>query len=344
MFKLWQFLKTNWLHLIIFFIIAIFLFWPFVKLTEKTGQIIFPSKNSMVNLESLVPPAVKNQNILIFGGDIMLSRTVNSKMEKYQNYNWPLEKISSLFSEADLAIANLESPFLIANDYKVLTGSFSFKANPKSVKTLTLAGFDVLSLANNHILNQGKKGLLDTYQVLNTAGIDYVGPYEHNLVIRESNGINFAFLAYTYEQSKLIANIYDSIEDDISLAKQQADVVIVLMHAGTEYTYQPNRSQIEFAHLAIDNGADLVVGTHPHWPQKVETYQGKTIIYSLGNLVFDQMWSKETGIGLVAKVYFNEKELTNIEYIPIVIKDYGQAEIMSDEQDKNNLLKTIEAN
>lgn len=342
--KIWSKLIAIWPYLLAIIIIIIILLWPITVLTEKYNNkfLGLTEKHLEPSVDSKVTP-LKAKNVLIFGGDIMLSRTVNSKMEKYRNYNWPLENIATLFSEADLAIANLESPFLISNNYQVLTGSFSFKANPKSVSALSLAGFDVLSLANNHILNQGSKGLLDTYKVLSEAGIKYVGTNEHNLVIKESQGIKFAFLAYTYNQdSKSIANINDdSVKADIAAAKSQADVVIVMMHAGTEYTRKPNESQINFAHLAIDSGADLVVGHHPHWPQTTETYQGKTIVYSLGNLVFDQMWSKETKQGLVAKVYFDDKEQVNIEYIPIIIKDYGQAQIMPDGAEKDALLKEI---
>lgn len=283
-------------------------------------------------------------NVLVFGGDIMLSRTVNQKMSKYQNYKWPLQKIATLFSEADLAIANLESPFLLASNYEVLTGSFSFKANPKSVQTLSLAGLDVLSLANNHILNQGLKGLQDTYQVLNEANISYVGTKDSHLVIKETKGVKFAFLAYSYDDSSpLIKDLnIEQLKLDIKEAHNQADVVIILMHAGTEYSRQPNWQQIAFAHTAVISGADLVVGHHPHWPQSIEKYEGKTIIYSLGNLVFDQMWSKETSEGLVVKAYFKDNKLDSLEYIPIQIKDYGQAVIMPNGVDRDELLKNVQ--
>lgn len=336
-------LNKVWPWIILGLIITLILLWPFKSLTENyLNKKDIASKKHLVNESETVTQETPAKNILVFGGDIMLSRTVNVKMEKYNNYNWPLEKISSLFSEANLAIANLESPFLLSSNYQVLTGSFSFKANPKSVSALILSGFDVLSLANNHILNQGEKGLIDTYEVLTKAGISYVGLKDHNLVIKESNGIKFAFLAYTYDNSKKVADIFaDSISSDIETAKKQADVVIVLMHAGTEYTVKPNKTQIDFAHLAVESGADLVIGTHPHWPQISEEYQGKTIVYSLGNLIFDQMWSKETSQGLVVKVYFDGKEQSNIEYIPISIKDYGQATVMPEGATKDKLLKDI---
>lgn len=351
--KIWFKILSFWPWLLGALVIILVLLWPaivFEKYNDLRSSVVSktnPQANYLTADTSKKLDIVqeKPKNVLVFGGDIMLSRTVNAKMEKYKDYAWPLKKISSLFKEADIAVANLESPFLITDNYQVLSGSFSFKANPKSVAALSASGFDVLSLANNHILNQGAKGLADTRNILDTAGIDYVGPRDHNLVIKESQGIKFAFLSYTYnDDSKLIANIPDDflkIKAEIEAAKKQADVVIVLMHAGTEYTRKPNAQQISFAHSAIDAGADLVVGHHPHWPQTTENYQGKTIIYSLGNLVFDQMWSAETSVGLVAKIYFDGKEQTNIEYIPINIKDYGQAEIMADGTKKDNLLKAI---
>lgn len=333
LFKFWP-----WLTLIL--VVLVFLFWPIFSSTENSYSLPSTIFSEIINRTSHLPelkqaPVIEKpvENILIFGGDIMLSRTVNAQMEKYQNYSWPLAKIYPLFNKADLAIANLESPFLVSNNYKVPTGSFSFKANPKSISALTLAGFDILSLANNHILNQGQAGLDDTAKILDEAGIAYTGLAAKNLVIKESRGIKFAFLSYTYSaDSKLVANMLNisQVKNDIASAKNQADVIIVLMHAGTEYTSAPNKQQIDFAHNVIGAGADLVIGSHPHWPQTVENYQGKTIIYSLGNLVFDQMWSKETSRGLVAKVYFKDKEIDKIDYIPINIKDYGQPEIISD--------------
>lgn len=308
------------------------------------SKIIKLSDTSSSPLKTPVVIETEPENILVFGGDIMLSRTVNAKMENYSDYSWPFLKIYPLFNEADLAIANLESPFLFTNNYKVLTGSFAFKANPKSVSGLTLAGFDVLSLANNHTYNQGAKGVADTKKVLGEAGIAYSGLSLENLVVKESKGVKFAFLSYTYaDDSSLIANMLDfsRLELDIKKAKNSADVLIVLMHAGTEYVSKANWQQKDFAHAAVDYGADLVVGSHPHWPQSVENYQGKTIIYSLGNLVFDQMWSPETSAGLVAKTYFTGKKLEKIEYLPVSIKNYGQVELMSEGVEKDNLLKKI---
>lgn len=350
-----NFIKKYGLYFLGGFIILIILAWPFFingSLDNNSDQSIsglskfFNNDNHFQKIgepdKSVVTPSDVD-NVLVFGGDIMLSRTVNQKMVAYKNYNWPLEKIASLFNEADLAIANLESPFLLDSKYEVLTGSFSFKADPKSITALSLAGFDILSLANNHILNQGVKGLKDTYKILEEAGIAYVGTKDARVVIKDSKNIRFAFLAYSYDSTSSLVSGLDAkqLALDIKEARARADVVIVLMHAGTEYSREPNWQQKEFARLAINDGADLVVGHHPHWPQIIEDYQGKKIIYSLGNLVFDQMWSKETSEGLVVKAYFKNKTLDHLDYIPIMIEDYGQAIVMPSGEAKERLLKNI---
>lgn len=345
------FLKKYCLYLLAVLIISIFLSWPLVLATEEyifkpDLPIVLSDKNHLIIIEEKeIAQPTENINVLVFGGDIMLSRTVNKKMSTYNNYEWPFQDIAPLFSEADLAIANLESPFLFSNNYNVNTGSFSFKADPKSAQALSLAGLDVLSIANNHILNQGNQGILDTYQVLDKINISSVGTVKRPVVIKESKGIKFAFLAYSYDSSSALISSLDSkqVALDINEARTKSDVVIVLMHAGTEYRREPNQEQIEFAHAAVDAGADMVVGHHPHWAQTIETYKNKTIIYSLGNLIFDQMWSQKTKEGLVAKVYFKDRILDHIEYIPIEIEDYGQAKIMPAGINRDEMLKNIKA-
>lgn len=292
--------------------------------------------------------------ILIFGGDVMLSRQVNDRMRRYQDYTWPFLKIAPLFQAADLAIINLESPFTISNDYFVPTGSFSFKADPQAIIGLTTAGIDLTVLANNHIMNQGRAGLTTTKELTEANNIKTIGAgineiEAHQPAIFTINNKKFGFLAYAYPEDYSvatsdrpgIANLdQEKMIIDITDLRNKVDVVIVNMHSGVEYTYQPNQQQISFARKAVEAGADLVVGHHPHWPQSWELYQNKPIIYSLGNLVFDQMWSKETTIGLIARLTWNDNWQT-LEFIPIKITDYGQATIIEDQTEKENLFKKI---
>lgn len=302
-------------------------------------------------------PVQKDSPIeFIFGGDVMLSREVNNRIVKAGDYSWPFAKISDFLKNADLTIINLESPFILSEDYTVANKSFVFKASPQSILGLINSGIDLVSLANNHILNQGPKGLEDTLWILGNSGIKYIGAGRneeeaHHGEIQNIKGQNFGFLAYAYPNDNSVAKItrpgianmdLEKMKSDIKRLKEQNAIVIVFMHAGKEYSSQPNEHQILFAHSAIEAGAEAVIGHHPHWPQTFEFYNGKPIIYSLGNLIFDQMWSTETRQGLLAKMSW-KNGWQKIELIPIKIYDYGQAEILADGKEKKAILNKIGA-
>lgn len=313
---------------------------------------------SNTELEPLVT-AKEKEKTLIFVGDIMLSRQVNSKMESFNDYNWPFLKIAEFLNEADLVIANLESPFLKdARSYRVETGSFSFKANPLAVTGLNLANIKVISLANNHTINQGKQGIIDTIEVLEENNIKYTGAglseEEARRAAMIANGKDtFAFLSYAYPEDYSLAtdsrhglasmNI-EKMKTDIEKLKEDKNInlIAILMHAGNEYVLEPNWQQKEFARAAIDAGADIVVGHHPHWPQTFEFYNNKPIIYSLGNFVFDQMWSTETRQGLMLKLTWQEG-IKELNLIPTKIYNYGQVEILPEGVERSDILERIGA-
>lgn len=293
---------------------------------------------------------------IIFGGDAMLSRVVGQKMVKYKDFSWPFLKVKDTLSRADLAVINLESPFTLGSkSYTVPTGSFSFNADPRALAGLKSAGIDVVTLANNHFANQGKKGMLDTYELLDDNNIYYVGAGmdlqdAHQGEVVEKNGIKFGFLGYGYPDDNSLASAdkpgiagmdLTTAEEDVTRMKTQADVVIILLHDGVEYTNLPSSHQKEFARAMIAAGADLVVGHHPHWVQQVEIYRGKPIIYSLGNLVFDQMWSVETREGSLVRVDFSGGSVEKLEFMPLLIQDYGQAEIIAAGEQKNKILRRM---
>ena len=112
------------------------------------------------------------------------------------------------------------------------------------------------------------------------------------------------------------------------------------MHSGTEYVNDPNKRQIEFAHNAIDFGADLIIGHHPHVVQTIEKYKDKYIFYSLGNFIFDQMWSQETKEGLIVKFIFEKNKNIQFSIIPIVIEDYSQPRL-ANEEESTKILKRL---
>ncbi len=115
------------------------------------------------------------------------------------------------------------------------------------------------------------------------------------------------------------------VSDEVVKSKLTADIVIVSFHWGEEYTKTITSHQKELAHIAIESGADVVVGHHPHWVQEKEIYHDKPVYYSLGNFVFDQMWSEETRKGVLLKLVFNGRALVGEELLPILIFDFGQA-------------------
>ncbi len=131
----------------------------------------------------------------------------------------------------------------------------------------------------------------------------------------------------------------------IQAAKQKADFVVVMMHGGTEYTRQPTQLQRDFAHNAINAGADIVFGAHPHWIQDTEIYQGKHIFYSLGNFVFDQDFSEETKTGLTVRISLSKKDsvtsIKNLQLSPIIIENYGQPRLLEGDE-KEKVLKTLQ--
>lgn len=291
-------------------------------------------------------PVDKNNTIVLAAvGDIMLSRVVEQKMISYKDWQYPFRKTRDILSAADLTFGNLETTIMAGS--VIQSGSFTFRTDPKAIEGLESAGFDLLSLANNHIMNFGKNGLESTLANLDEAGISHTGAgigaekiYEP--VIREIKGVKFGFLSYSYAPDQATdrkGTVYGSAYLDKEKMKMQVvelkkseDVVVVSMHAGTEYATEPGTAQKDFARAAIDAGADLVIGHHPHVVQTFEKYNDGYIVYSLGNFVFDQMWSEETRLGAIAQITFDKDKIVKIDFMPVKIFDYAQPQILEGEQ------------
>ncbi|MBI4909695.1 MAG: CapA family protein [Acidobacteria bacterium] len=263
------------------------------------------------------PPIVH----LVFGGDVMLGRGVYATAQRHKDPSWPFRKIGAEFSAADIAFANLESPFAAAPPYT--EERMVFRAHPSMIDGLLHAGIDIVSTANNHSRDAGDPGIRLTLEILAKNKIAAVGTALQPAalaqgVILERKGIRFGFLAYTYDQRNgnhpdtdpRIAMLDPAlITTQVRELRKRADVVIVSMHAGAEYQSKPNAQQATAARAAIDAGASVVVGHHPHVVQPAERYKNGVIFYSLGNLVFDQ--DPRPHEGAVADVYFKGETLTD---------------------------------
>lgn len=287
---------------------------------------------------------------LIAVGDIMLSRSVEAVMIKKKDFKFPFYSLSNFLNSADITFGNLETSIIAGRP--ILTNEFSFRTDPKSIQGLTLAGFDILSLANNHTPNFGRAGLEKTFSVLNDAKIKYVGAGLNNNqagapVILEKSGIKIGFLAYTYnsnipknyfagpkEPGVNPANI-EKMKKDMANLKNQVDFIVVSIHDGTEYQFIANKSQVNFAKAAIDAGANLIIGHHPHVVQNFEKYKDGYIFYSLGNFVFDQLWSLPTQQGLALKLKISKRKINSIEFFPIKINKSFQPEFAKTNDSQN---------
>jgi poly-gamma-glutamate capsule biosynthesis protein CapA/YwtB (metallophosphatase superfamily) len=278
-------------------------------------------------------------------GDIMLGREVGRLIAE-RGPAYPFAAVQPLLARADLRIGNLELP--LTERGTPSPKDYVFRAPPAVVSGLTYAGFSVLTLANNHALDYGPEGLLDTIAALDGAGIAHAGagrtPEEaHAPAIVTVKGLRIAVLAYVNVpndgRSGFVAESMaaaagrpgvawgraDAVRRDVAAARAKADLVIVCMHSGYEYTATPNPIQRELAHAAVDAGAALVVGAHPHVLQGVEFYRGVPIIYSLGNFVFDLDDDDRRQPGLpsllsvIVRVTLTAQGVRGVQFLPVVI-------------------------
>ncbi|HZP82275.1 MAG TPA: CapA family protein [Chthonomonadaceae bacterium] len=235
---------------------------------------------------------------LVAVGDIMMAGPMGKVMEK-RGRGYPFAALKSTLRRADLTFGNLEC--CIATCGKPIPKKFNFQAHPRAALALHDAGFDIVSLANNHAWDYGREALAETVQRVRQAKVLTVGAGEnraaaHALTVVRRNGMRIGFLAYlglvpplipeSETEPSLSMGSVESIREDVATARDKADVLIVSLHCGEENHTSPTPRQRLLARAAIDAGADLVIGHHPHVTQPMEIYQGKPICYSLGNFVF----------------------------------------------------------
>lgn len=237
-------------------------------------------------VETKEPEVKKTEITLSFVGDITLGNyagqgydgSFDQEYEKQgKDSTYFLKNVKSVFEEDDLTIANLEGPLTTSTDHAEKT--FAFKGKPEYVNILTEGDIEAVTLANNHSKDHFEQGMKDTKEVLDEKGIEHFG-YDESSII-DVKGIKIGFLGYAFPYE-----FTSDMEKAVTELKSQTDLVVVYYHWGIERDPAPMESQRSIAKETIDAGADLIIGSHPHVLQGIETYKGKKIVYSLGNFCF----------------------------------------------------------
>ncbi len=316
---------------------------PAADILDVGQELVADNQDQSFKKEPAVPIVSKEPVTLLAVGDVMLSRHVWTKIKEHGgDPRYPFVETAQFTKSADITFGNVETA--VSDLSAPPAEGMSFITPTKAIEGLKYAGFDIVSLANNHSLNFGREALLDSVNQLADQGIKSAGAGEniesaHAPAILEVKGNKIAFLAYqnvgpedawaaTATKTGLAWMNIPQLQQDIKAIRDQVDYVIVSMHAGTEYVFDPIASQKEFAHAAVDSGADLVIGHHPHVIQDKEIYKDKQIIYSLGNFVFDQMWSEETRLGEVMTATLDNGKIEDINFKTVKIFDYCQPKLI----------------
>ncbi|NTW22680.1 CapA family protein [Candidatus Falkowbacteria bacterium] len=333
-----------------------FLWWPRSSGDEVSRLTHVPAiaKNKIKTVESqpsavvastseIEPAAVADKGFSgLFFGDIMIDRHVATRIKN--------DDIASLmgglsgesgkfFKDYDLVSANLEGAVTDKGAHYALqlTNDFAFK--PATVASFKQYGFNFFNLANNHLTDQGQKGVTETRTNLSALGFGYSGCADRQIgdcsgAVKELNGTKIALLGFSMVYGDL-----DSAAAKLKVAeaKKQNDFVLVNVHWGTEYTHQFSKKQQALGHALVDAGADAVIGHHPHVTQGIERYKGKPIFYSLGNFIFDQYFSRDTQESLAIGL-FMEPGTTTVRIFPLKQKR-SVPELMNGKEKDAFLLK-----
>ena len=282
---------------------------------------------------------VDNRNTIFISGEIIPARAVDRlALNQNNNYTYLYDYFREDIETADLAIGLLENP--INGNPAPCTGCMSFVGDEQNALGLKKVGFDILSLAGNHAGDGGLNGYKRTIDVLGENGILTAGAGNSDEAkikpaIYTVNGKKHAVISADtvagyywnkggsyYGTNWFSKSMNSDVDyDRVALIKElkeknEIDYLIIYMSWGVEYTNKATNFQKELAHALIDNGADLIVASHPHWVQNIEIYNGKPIFYALGNFIFDQNHTDPTREGVNLNLYYADNELKSIEIMP----------------------------
>ncbi len=301
---------------------------PAVSLTVATSSLLAtnseqPTTTSSIEAASSTTIAEASESTstrLLFVGDIMLDRKVADRIRVAHDPLYPFRHLPiGWFSSFDGSIANVEGPFVQTRVPS--TKVIDFRFDPALIPALKSTGLSIVSQANNHSLDQGKAGAAESTARLRQAGFVVFGHETRDdpaiaYATTTIQGVRFAFVGFNTTEPFWNQ---DMMAKTMQAAHRSADHVIVCMHWGVEYHDHPTIEQQTLGRWLIDQGADVVIGGHPHWVESIESYHGHPIVYSLGNFVFDQDFSKETEQGLGVEVDMTGGHMS-LKFWPLAIE------------------------
>ena len=267
-------------------------------------------------------------------GDLMLGGRAEPLLKEF-GPDYPFADVMPILSKADVVVGNLESS-ISTRGTAVENKKFTLRAGPIAAQALKKAGIRVVTLANNHSMDFGPLALKDTLAVLDENNILYTGAGmdlddARSPAFLKVKGRKIAFLSYSLtfpleffasaSRPGTAPGYADFVRSDIEKARRSADLVVVSFHWGAELMTASKDYQVELGRKAIDWGADLVLGHHPHVLQELEVYQGRIIAYSLGNFVFGSE-SNRTNDGIILLLTFQGKSLARVEAVPLDVNNY----------------------
>ena len=267
-------------------------------------------------------------------GDLMLGGRAEPFLNQ-EGPDYPFRDVMSVLGTADLVTGNLESP-ISTRGKAVENKKFTLRAGPIAGTAIKSAGIRVVSLANNHAMDFGPLALQDTLTALAENGILFTGAGMNlddarSPAIVKSKGRTIAFLSYSLtfpleffasaNRPGTAPGYADFVKADIEKVRASADLVVVSFHWGAELMAAAKDYQVELGRQAIDWGADLVLGHHPHVLQDLELYKGRLIVYSLGNFVFGSE-SNRTNWSMILLLTFQGNRLARVEAVPIDVNNY----------------------
>jgi poly-gamma-glutamate synthesis protein (capsule biosynthesis protein) len=310
----------------------------------------------------LVTPSAEPVTTLLFTGVIVPARCVQAALDANGNPDYPYQEVSQIIIQADLAVGNFNATMSDQVEHTGCLDTYQLVGSPANADALQRAGFDVMSVATNHIKDCGlmkswcNETFFDTLENLHRVGIQTAGAGEDlaealEPVIINLNGVRFGFISlgdskmdeivFASEDNPGIARLTEeNLKAAVDAVRSQVDVLIVLPHWGSEDNAIPNWNQRNQARQIVEAGADLVVGNHTHVVQSIQELEGVPIFYGLGNFVFDQNWGHHRQ-AVILLVKFQGQRYIGYELIPTHVDGDGRVHIAG-KQEAQEILERIE--